>query len=129
MDNSGWILTSERLPDDGYEIHGRTEVWVWCISKANGFGRCHSESVDAHKFIAWRPIDPPPAFVPPPVYRDVVMPDDWGKECEFSDTEIFHKPTNGRLAGCDHRLDFRFWAALPGVQSAFYRYARIRVTP
>ena len=71
MSSNGWILTSERLPLAVDATNGN--VWgIW-----NGVRYMVNYNQVNDGYTAWRPIDQPPEFVPPPKYRDVKFPRDW----------------------------------------------------
>ncbi len=70
---------------------------------------------------------PNPTFTPPKKYKTPVLPDDYGKECEFSDWEDFKEVhTKAALYGYHKRghHDNLPWIACGG--SAF-RFCRIEV--
>ena len=130
-DNNGWILTSERLPteNDCLDVGGQRGP-VYAVRCTCAFAEYFHQINESH--VAWRPIDPPPAFVMPVVYRDVKFPEDYGKACECSDLDDFSIVKDALVAGFVEGVTCPFWVRWKSggqVGSRCYPYARIKVDP
>jgi hypothetical protein len=123
--NNGWVLTSERMPNR--KDVGRDEFHVWVTNSAGHKLRRMWDFVDANDQ-AWRPIDPPPTFVPSAVYRDAKFPEDWNKEVSCADRKDVSVWSAGKLAGYAKGAELP-WLLVRGLSVECYKFCRIQVQP